>query len=639
MKKGNGRLDKTQRMQLKILISILGIVLIIILLLMRLWMSFTDENTPDNEKIHIPVMEHLSNAWIIDSTENELLVFYDGQERRYAQMRAEGAIAETNIIKEQIADIVVIDGTVTEITVKPDKINGIILSADSEGIEVEGYGKLEFTDDYRGYRIYNTLASCNIADIPYGYNYTDLVLEEGKICGVLLVKDAAMDHIRVLIKGSNYEGLLHKELIISADTDYTIQYGDSNNWVVEEYQSGEELVIGKGSEYLTRQRVIIKPKVLTGKIILKNVERSQGIPAYRGQIEVLSAEDGIAVINDVSLEEYLYSVVPSEMPSSYPEEALKAQAVCARTYAYGHMMHAGYSQYGAHVDDSTTYQVYNNISESKSTTNAVKETYGQLLYTPDNTLATTYYYSTSCGVGSDATVWKTDAASQLTYLKAKAISKEVSQEVMATAGTDMELLTENTGFAEFINNKDKADYEYEEGWYRWSVQVDEIDMDLMLERIQQRYEANKNLVLTLKNGEYISKAVKELDSIQDIFVCHRGAGGVADELIIKTKKNVYMIVSEYNIRYVLNDGQTKVLRQDGSEVDMPTLLPSAFCTVESKYEDDRVVGYIIYGGGFGHGVGMSQNGAKSMANSGLTSSDILLFFYDGCSIKNVYEEY
>ena len=54
------------------------------------------------------------------------------------------------------------------------------------------------------------------------------------------------------------------------------------------------------------------------------VNRSQGTPSYRGHIELLRTADGIAVVNELPLEEYLYSVVPSEMPASYPLEALKA---------------------------------------------------------------------------------------------------------------------------------------------------------------------------------------------------------------------------------------------------------------------------------------------------------------------------
>ena len=89
-------------------------------------------------------------------------------------------------------------------------------------------------------------------------------------------------------------------------------------------------------------------------------------PSYRGHIELLRTADGIAVVNELPLEEYLYSVVPSEMPASYPLEALKAQAICARTYAYGHMLRAGYPRYGAHVDDSTCL-LYTSRSSVSST--------------------------------------------------------------------------------------------------------------------------------------------------------------------------------------------------------------------------------------------------------------------------------
>ena len=50
-----------------------------------------------------------------------------------------------------------------------------------------------------------------------------------------------------------------------------------------------------------------------------------------------------------------------------------------------------------------------------------------------------------------------------------------------------------------------------------------------------------------------------------------------------------------------------------------------------------MTGYQLTGGGFGHGVGMSQNGARSMANCGYDAGQILLFFYENCYIENVYE--
>ena len=67
----------------------------------------------------------------------------------------------------------------------------------------------------------------------------------------------------------------------------------------------------------------------------------------------------------------------------------------------------------------------------------------------------------------------------------------------------------------------------------------------------------------------------------------RGPGGIADELVIQTKENTYKVISEHNIRYVLNNGESKVVRQDGSEIAAPNLLPSGFFVIETVEEKER----------------------------------------------------
>ena len=62
------------------------------------------------------------------------------------------------------------------------------------------------------------------------------------------------------------------------------------------------------------------------------------------------------------------------------------------------------------------------------------------------------------------------------------------------------------------------------------------------------------------------------------------------------------------------------------------MLPSAFLYIVVFKDKKKITGCIIYGGGFGHGVGMSQNAAKHMAQEGYDHLDILQFFYDGCRI-------
>ena len=655
---------------MKAFICLLGFLLIIILLLGKLIGAFLHRDEPPEEvipspEVHIPVVETIHNIWIMEEEEKGILVFYDGERKSigWGTINGEEALYQLGEpVREQLADVTLTDGLVTKILLKKEKINGRILGVDEDGIEVEGYGKIPLAADYRGYRLYDSMEMCTARDIRIGYAFTDLCLENGEICGILLAREEAMEYIRVLVKATDYTGLLHTEPVITADTDFTIIYGDYDDRKTEAHRAGEEIVFSYDSPYFENDRVLIVPDVLTGKVTLKNVNRSQGTPSYRGKMELLRTEEGIAVINEVLLEEYLYSVVPSEMPAGYPEEALKAQAICARTYAYGHMERAGYPRYGAHVDDSSSYQVYNNILEQERTTTAVKETYGQLLYTAEGELAGTYYYSTSCGVGSDANVWKTEAAARITYLHGRSLSKAAMTEALSreisgqgegdsqgtnnlpeesiSSGADTYLgdtLRDEDAFAEFILSKNPDDFEVDEGWYRWTYEVKQMDSGHMLEVLQKRYAANSALVLTLQDGEYVSKEIRDLGKVYDIYVAKRGAGGVADELVIEAEQGTYKVISEHNIRYVLNDGKSSVLRQDGKKVASKTLLPSGFFVISTGKEDGNVVGYSLSGGGFGHGVGMSQNGARAMARYGWTARDILMYFYEDCVMKCIYE--
>ena len=111
------------------------------------------------------------------------------------------------------------------------------------------------------------------------------------------------------------------------------------------------------------------------------------------------------LVNTLPLEEYLYGVVPSEMPASYPEEALKAQAVCARTYACVQMMNSSLGDLGAQVDDSVSYQVYQNRRRGSSSSQAVEATAGEILLNNGSPI-NAYYFSTSHGQTSTDQVWR-----------------------------------------------------------------------------------------------------------------------------------------------------------------------------------------------------------------------------------------
>lgn len=506
--------------------------------------------------------------------------------------------------------------------------------------------------------------------------------------------------IRVLIQNSDYQGIFHKEVKLSCDTEWELHYGLDGE-LTEKHAGGEELLLDENSAWFTEcARIVLSPAEDGGKISLLSVNRSQGTPAYRGSMEIRKTGQGFVVINELPVEEYLYGVVPSEMPVSYPMEALKAQAICARTYVYAHLESPGYGEYGAHVDDSTGYQVYNNTAEKEEAIQAVQETKGEVVRL-NGELVDTYYYSTSCGFGADERVWNPGEEKKVSYLTATSISESAMQQDQNSAeipGTGKQE-EDNAGlpgtgyftaqdmcrgdyFHEFLHNPPETDFERQEPWYRWSITVESIDAESLQKVLKERQEAEPDRILVEKSGDKTEPVGsnagntgsnventgsnagntgsnagnagsnagnagsdaeaagewEDIGRITDIRIGKRGDGGIAESLVIKGEKKTVTVLSQYNIRAVLCAGGVTAVRQDGSKVELKMLLPSAFFEIESVKEGENMIGYKLYGGGYGHGAGMSQNAARHMAEKGYTTADILLFFYRDCKIENVRTE-
>jgi len=135
---------------------------------------------------------------------------------------------------------------------------------------------------------------------------------------------------------------------------------------------------------------------------------------YRGTFELHNVMGKISIVNVINVEEYLYSVVPSEMPSSWEVEALKAQAIASRTYIYYYLLKQDTKSI-FDADATTSFQVYKGITaEKKETTGAVDETRGVIMtYNYEPILA--YFHSTSGGkTADDKYVWK---GADLPYLQ------------------------------------------------------------------------------------------------------------------------------------------------------------------------------------------------------------------------------
>ncbi|MCL2717959.1 MAG: SpoIID/LytB domain-containing protein [Lachnospiraceae bacterium] len=587
----------------------------------------------------------INNVFFLGEDENRIGYFYRDFEIYYIRENTLADIAENlldelldnfaplEIIKEQLADLTFENGRLREINFKNEVVSGKLLAVDDQTITIEGYGVFNITSDLQVYRLYDRMRSMAPQELLIGYDFTDFVLENGEICGALMVRKEAMEYIRVALRTDRFASLYHSDLKLSADVDFTVTHGPYDERKTTGFEAGELLLLDINNEMFNDGSIIINPRTGTGRITLHSLNRSQGTPVYRGSMEIKKTKDGLVIINEVLLEEYLYSVVPSEMPASYPLEALKAQAICARTYAYRFLYRSGLSALGAHVDDSVGYQVYNNIAEHMNTTKAVKETTGLKLFY-ENSPAGTYYYSTSSGNATIPAIWKSTSPPYTPYLQAAIIGDD--RHLLAAGSEralDPNLLVDEEIFAEFITGIRETDYEKDEAWYRWEFEVTKIKNDKIAENIKRRHSQNQRLVLTLEKGEFISKAIGDVGEVTNIYSAKRLPGGVMDELIIETTKNTYKIIAENTIRYVLNDTDYKVKRHDGSEISTPNLLPSAFMIIEPAIKDGLVTGYKINGGGFGHGVGMSQNGARALGNLGYTFDEILAVFYIGCEVR------
>ncbi|KPK41708.1 MAG: hypothetical protein AMJ78_04710 [Omnitrophica WOR_2 bacterium SM23_29] len=129
---------------------------------------------------------------------------------------------------------------------------------------------------------------------------------------------------------------------------------------------------------------------------------------FRGEIKVLKNDRGLLIINILELEEYLYGVIRNEVSTWWPMEAIKAQAIAARTYALYQIKESKGKDYDVTADVSS--QVYGGIFSEKWRTNkAVDRTKGRVLVYRGS-IFPTYYHATCGGATFDASyLWKIDS--------------------------------------------------------------------------------------------------------------------------------------------------------------------------------------------------------------------------------------
>lgn len=595
---------------------------LILLLLLSVALLIRDDVTPGTEKKRTPTATptpelplQLSNVWLVESEAQWIKVLHDGEVRKYqlaSSLKPE--------LKGCIVDVTVEKGTVTAITVQQDTIEAKVLRIGEEYVELEGYGKVPLEEGSRVYRMYDGVEEVTWQEVLVGYTTSAFVLAENRICAALIQEPVEVTAIRVLLQASSYSGYYHDTLECGSDRKFYISDGVGKTiWK----EAGEKLTVTPELVEEYGGRIYLGTEAKDGKLSLYNVKRAVGVPSYRGTLEVALYEGKLVVVNELSLEEYLYGVLPSEMPESFGMEALKAQAVCARSYACNQLLANRYSAFGAHVDDSMTCQVYQNYGETEASVEAVQATFGKIL-SQDGACITAYYFSCSYGHTADSyDIWGDSAGTLLEGI------------AQAEEGT-VESLETTKDFENYLDSN-REWYDEESVWFRWNTVLGAELNEYILKRLKERKAAAPDDVLAKVSeaeGEmrFEQGEAEKFGTLEDIIIAERGDSGVITKLILVGSEASYLIQKEYNIRYVLAPVNVVYLK-DGTTTSNMSLLPSAYFTVEK--EDNY---FAVRGGGHGHGAGMSQYGAKYLGANGSSYEEILRHYYQNTDITYLYQQ-
>ncbi len=601
----------------------------------------------------VPQIVTVTGAFVRGEKDRQLKLFWEGREKTVLLTQ------EIGLEFGSAVRVRLVEDTAVSVELLQEVVLSRLIRRSASEIEGELEGLFPAAEALPVYKVdQNSVSAGKPGDLTIGREQLSFYLNAGEIVAAKVEGTFSPRTIRVVLRQNltnlSAESLQHRWLRLSGETALLLE--DRISGVQYEFDAGRSLLVEPvdsgirvtpaGEAALTFTNRIWLTAAGSGRIEISSLQRSgwEGAsPAYRGTLDISSKGDWLVVVNEPTLEQYLYTVVPSEMPISFGLEPLKAQAVAARTYAYNHFFSGRFSQYGAHVDDSVLSQVYHNIPEYPSSNEAVEATAGMVLFF-DEAVADTRFFSTSSGYTANYhEVWQDAAgrfpADPFPYLQA------ASQ----IPGETVKLQTEAQVEA-FLQRQDWPAYDAEAPFFRWHVEMTAEELAASLNHnLGPRYQEQSDFILTWDGDGFRSIDIPRnpLGTLTDIRVARRGSGGNLMELDVEGTNGTYRIIKEYNIRFTLRPVQylesappVVLARGDGSRLNDYAILPSAFVCFElEKDNTGRLEKVVIYGGGNGHGVGMSQYGARGMAQQGHDFYAILRHFYPGSNIQNIrFEE-
>ena len=321
---------------------------------------------------------------------------------------------------------------------------------------------------------------------------------------------------------------------------------------------------------------------------------------FRGGVTAKrAANSDMTIINKLPLEEYLYGVVPKEMPSSWPLEALKAQAVAARGFAVTTLNK--YRSLGFDLCNTTSSQVYGGYNiEVASSNRAVDETKGKII-THNGKPVVPYYHSNSGGQTENSeNIW----SGVLAHIRGV---KDGFSLGVPTATWNKVIATSEL----------KSILEKEQ------IQIGEV-LDVKVTSVSENGRVLTLIVYGTQGQEIMNKErSRRLFGLRSTWftVAPSSEGlitarGAEDNSITNINLQGKEVMTASGIKKITNTSNIAIY--NGTSYKNVAAKPDAF---------------VFDGRGFGHGLGMSQHGARKMAESNYTYEQILKYYYMGIKVE------
>ena len=420
------------------------------------------------------------------------------------------------------------------------------------------------------------------------------------IISVLILKDKKIRirsdrSIPLTIKGQRFSNKKIKGLTLKKQNNRTTLIFDKNKQKIYDLKNKEKFLVSSSD----RRGIWVGQK------------------RYAGKLNIFISDNHILVVNVLGIEKYLGSVVGSEMPAKWPLEALKAQAIASRTYA---LKQKGNPLYD--IDSTNMNQVYIGLEAGTHKTKRAVNSTRSLVLTYENKLINALFHSSSAGMTENSQdVWK----NKYPYLSSvkdfdknnpklrwnQKFSKSQLQKLFPRIGgiNKIEILNV-TSTGRVKNVRIHGDF--------GTDQISGVDI-----------RKKMNLKSTLVRFKFVED--NEFKSLNDTpkLLSTNGLENEPLTHIIRVGDTLIDIADQYDVSaeeiVALNNIKDSSIIKIGQRLLVPRN------PLNSSSSPAKIL--VVSGFGSGHGVGMSQWGAKHMANQGAKAKTILKHFYKGVEIK------